>query len=219
MKLNLVLFDVDGVLLNSLPAHLKISEDLASRYDLGPFIPDEEEMKRRVRKPTKISPMHCFFESVGYPHDKAIEAEKEYRATFAKKYDLPLFAGVGEMLKQLKAMSIRLGIVTSNLRENIAPPLQTAWHLFEQDAIICFDRGADFSKAAAIGCITQRIGVESRETLYIGDQWSDYEAAKAAQVHFLGAQYGWGIREDERHFPIVQKPADIVRFVHEQAGT
>ena len=61
-----VFFDVDGVLLDSLPMHLQICRDLNQEYGLGLHIPGPEEFKTLSRSGIPLSPMKLFFMAVGF---------------------------------------------------------------------------------------------------------------------------------------------------------
>ncbi|MGZ5267125.1 MAG: hypothetical protein ACXWCC_10055, partial [Caldimonas sp.] len=52
-----VFFDVDGVLLDSLPQHLAICSDKAREYGLRLSIPDVQGFRRLVAAGVKVSPM------------------------------------------------------------------------------------------------------------------------------------------------------------------
>src|SRR5256885_16808128 len=56
-KYRAVFFDVDGVLLDSLPQHLAICRDKASEYGLPIEIPDVPAFRRMVAAGIKVSPM------------------------------------------------------------------------------------------------------------------------------------------------------------------
>lgn len=56
-----VVFDVDGVLIDSLEPHLRLCRDKNIEYSLGLTIPSVEEFKALVRSGVKVSPMKFFF--------------------------------------------------------------------------------------------------------------------------------------------------------------
>ena len=62
-----VFFDVDGVLVDSLPQHLQICRDKAAEFGLNLRIPSIDEFRQLVSRGTKVSPMRCFFLAVGFP--------------------------------------------------------------------------------------------------------------------------------------------------------
>src|SRR6516162_11680517 len=111
-----VFFDVDGVLVDSLPQHLQICRDKAVEFGLKLKIPTVDEFRQLVRRGTKVSPMRYFFLAVGFPEDYVARAVADYQREFIQRYRPKAFPGVSEMLKTLQAAELKLGLVTSNTR-------------------------------------------------------------------------------------------------------
>lgn len=195
--IRLVLFDVDGVLLDSLGPHLRICRDKSRDYGLDLAIPTEAELCAMVKQGVVISPMVRFFEAVGFPAGLAEKADADYQQIFMTQYPPRPYAGVHEMLGDLQRAGFMLGVVTSNVRSNIDGPLGASMALFRDDCVFTKDGAADFSKATAIEDAIRRCGVDKRETVYVGDQPADVQSAARAGVTFVGAAYGWGIARDE----------------------
>ena len=207
-------FDIDGVLLNSLPQHLQICQDLARDYGLDLTIPSPDAFRALIAKGVPISPMRRFFEAVGFngtPLEKAVET---YEANFAQHYPSPLFDGAEQALHKIKGAinntlkdnkkgaTRALGIVTANTQSNIEPMLGTCLDLFTPELCFFFDAANPISKAQALKLGMARfnarktgaenISIKNNSFLYIGDQPSDMAAAKQADMPFLAVTYGWG---------------------------
>lgn len=212
-KFRVVLFDVDGVLLDSLASHLKICEDKNREYGLGLKIPDASTFKEIVRSGIRISPMKYFFTAVGFPEEFAEKADLQYQEVFMRKYAPVPFPNVHRTLEQLFESGLVLGIITSNTESNIIAPLSDSTGFFRTDCIFTKDNMRGMTKKDAILFAMDKLEATARETVYIGDQPADWEAAKAADVNFLGVAYGWGISKDDKHFPVVNEVADIYRYV------
>ena len=209
MTLRAVLFDADGVLLDSLSSHLKICEDKAREYGLALTIPDAAALKQMARKGVVISPMVRFFRAVGFSPELAEVAERDYQETFMKRYAPLPFPGVRNVLEALRAMNLRLGIVTANVRANVVAALGDAASLFEHDGIFASDNVPHFSKPRALELAMRALHVAPRDTLYVGDQRADWSAAEAAGAEFLGVAYGWGLSEEDWEFPVVRTVQEI----------
>jgi HAD superfamily hydrolase (TIGR01549 family) len=214
-SLKAVFFDVDGVLVDSLTAHLAICADLRNEFRLELQVPSPTDFKEKiVRRGIKISPMVEFFRALKFPEPLAIEADKLYQREFADRYSLKLFNGVPEVLQALKRLGIQLGIVTSNTRRNVEKTLARELSNFHDGCIFTKDTGLEKSKALEIGARTLRI--DGSEILFVGDQPADYEASKAAGTQFLAVSYGWGFSEDDKEFPIVCSPNKILEYVRQR---
>src|SRR5215471_316350 len=126
MTISAVLFDVDGVLIDSLEPHLKICRDKSREFKLGLKIPDARAFRDMVRRGVPISPMKQFFIAVGFPEPLAEKANADYQREFATRYAPAPFPGVKRMLKQLAVGGVALGVVTSNTRSIVTAALGDA---------------------------------------------------------------------------------------------
>ena len=208
-----VFFDVDGVLLDSLPPHLAICSDLSTRYGLGVEIPTPEALKAIARKGTPISPMKAFFRAVGFPEEMAKKGAIDYSAEFAVHYPSPLFQGVKPMLKELAAARLPLGISTANTLANIHPPLKKVLPLFHPECLFAHAPQGGIPKAEALLKGARVLGICPSELLFVGDQPSDHRASMDAGVLFLGVTYGWGISDGDTPYPTAPSPAAVARWI------
>lgn len=216
-KLSSVIFDVDGVLLDSLTPHLKICEDKNLEYGLGLSIPNPDDFRKIVRQGVRISPMKFFFQAVGFPSEYAEKAFAQYKENFMRDYAPKPFPQVREMLSKLTSAGLRLGIATSNVRSNVEAALGPSMRFFHPECILTKDDTVSELKADALLFAAKRLHVETIETIYVGDQPADWIAAKAARTHFLGVTYGWGISEEDNEFPIVRNVTGIAEYMLNEA--
>ena len=187
-----IFFDVDGVLLDSLPAHLKICEDQARRLSLAIDVPSPAAFRAMVAAGATISPMINFFLAVGFPPVKAGIALDAYEREFGRRYRPTPFDGVERMLRKLDGRHYSLGLATSNISRNVDPELAAALNFFNPRLRFYLDGpfiGAN--KADMLHEGARRLGVPPRDCLYIGDQPADGRAAAAAGFRFLAVGYGW----------------------------
>lgn len=215
--LRAVLFDVDGVLLDSLTPHLRICEDKNVEYGLGLTIPNPSQLKEIVRRGVCISPMNYFFLAVGFPNEYAEQAFSDYKRIFMEQYAPAPFPNVNITLSKLHTSGLLMGIVTSNYRANVASALGDSMKLFHEECIFSKDNMIDTSKKDALISATRTLGVEPTESIYVGDQPADWQAAKAARLQFLGVTYGWGISADDKAFPKVSSVSEISDVILQRA--
>ena len=209
--LRAVFFDVDGVLLDSLSQHLRICQDKAIEYGLKLRIPTTEEFRSWVSRGAKISPMRYFFLAVGFPPEYADRAVADYERDFAHKYRPQPFDGVDTMLRALHETGLRLGLVTSNTRENVLQALGRTIDYFEPSYCYFFERHAATprTKSSLLMHGARLLGVPPSDCVYVGDQPADAEAARDAGFRFLGVTYGWGIVRGDTRFDAVDTVAGI----------
>jgi len=215
--INTVIFDVDGVLLDSLGAHLQVCRDEARRMNLRITIPSESEFRALVAHGAVISPMEEFFRTVGFPPTQAREADEYYRREFAQKYLVRPFQGIRRMVESIARLGVKLGIVTSNTRQNISGALQDTLAYFDDSLIFADDDEHRMSKAQALRMCAKRRGVPADSVLYVGDQPRDFLAAQEARTKFLGVTYGWGIERNDSRFPRAESPGEVADHIATRA--
>jgi phosphoglycolate phosphatase len=206
-----VFFDVDGVLLDSLPQHLKFCEDKARQYGLtGLNVPTVDAFKRMINDGVRVSPMYDFFVAVGFPNDLAEQGVRDYDREFALAYQPDVFKGVDALIQSLDHAGVTLGIVTSNVRVNVEKPLGNLMRYFAPDCSFYYDT---FPKPKAKSeCLTigaDSLNIDPAQCCYVGDQPADGSAALAAGFRFIGVSYGWGFFVGDRRVYTVDLPAQI----------
>jgi len=195
-----VFFDVDGVLVDSLPQHLRICHDKTIEFGLRLKIPTVDEFRQLVSRGTKVSPMRYFFIAVGFPEELATRAVVDYEKEFMRRYRPKSFDGIGKMLLTLRNAGVKLGLVTSNTRANVVPALESSLIHFDQRCLFFFDRYLEpKTKSWCLLEGARLLDLPLQDCVYVGDQPADAEAAREAGVHFLGVAYGWSVfRNSER---------------------
>jgi len=203
-------FDVDGVLLDSLPQHLAYCRLKAQQYGLvNLHMPSPQKFRQLVSRGVPVSPMVNFFLAVGFSSALAERATRDYEEEFARRFPSP-FPGVPEMLVQLKSAGLALGLITSNVRENVEPALSGVMRYFHPQCLFYAmpgathrDKRADLLEGARV------LALANTACAYVGDQPSDASAAHAAGVQFLGVSYGWGFATPVADEVVVDRIAKI----------
>lgn len=209
-SLRAAFFDVDGVLIDSLPQHLQVCRDKAIEFGLEVRIPNVNEFRELIRQGTKVSPMRNFFLAVGFPEDLVKRAVADYEKEFMQRYRPKSFAEVDKMLATLRKAGLELGLVTSNTRANVVPALGNAMKYFDKRCLFFFDRYPEpKTKPWCLVEGARLLGVEPQESVYVGDQPGDAEAAADAGTRFLGVTYGWGISQSDRQYETAKNILEI----------
>jgi phosphoglycolate phosphatase len=201
VSLRAVFFDVDGVLIDSLPQHLQICRDKAMEFGLTLKTPNVDEFRGLVRRGIKVSPMRYFFLAAGFPEDIVKRAVADYEKEFMQRYRPRAFPGIDNMLGTLRKAELCLGLVTSNTAANVVPALGNAMEYFDERCLFFFDRYPEpKTKPWCLAEGARLLGVGPPECVYVGDQPADATAATEARTRFLGVTYGWGISQCDKQY-------------------
>lgn len=197
MKINTVLFDLDGTLIDTAP-------DLARALNEVLIAQGRQAMPFEAIRPF-VSHGATALINFGFPDidsDLQVKLRQDlidsYAADIAK--ESRLFPGMADFLAHLTSNDYNWGIVT-NKPEFLTHKLLKALDLTENIACVV---GGDtlevrkpHPKPLLYACET--IGVSSDSCIYIGDAKRDVESAKAAGMQALVALFGYIGEEDMPH--------------------
>jgi len=177
-----VIFDVDGVLLDSFEANLKFFQDLMIKAGYNP--PTREEFSAIFH----LSMMDAVKALTKSSSEEEIKRVWEIGRSREVNYDIELLAtpeGVKEVIEKL-SQDYLLGIVTSRIKESVyeSPKLAKLKRYFKvtvsyQDTMNHKPHPEPLLFAA------QKLKAKPEECVYIGDLESDIKAARAAGMKII----------------------------------
>jgi phosphoglycolate phosphatase len=121
------------------------------------------------------------------------------------------------MLKVLQRAGVSLAIVSSNTRANVRAGLGELMAMFGQHVLTRDDDRAS-DKTGGLLYLLRELQLESTGVCYVGDQLSDYEAASATGLSFLGVSYGWGLAQGQVDAVMVNAADEISRVLLDDAA-
>jgi pyrophosphatase PpaX len=186
-----VLFDLDGTLINSGPM-IVASMKHAARSVLGREIP-EEVLAAAVGGPGLAAQMHAL------APDRVDDLVAAYRRHNEPLHDeLEAFWEVVEVLPRLREQGRRLGIVTAKRRATVQLAFDRLPALEANFQVLVTADDTERHKPAPdpILAAIERLGASPDDTAYVGDSPFDIRAAKAAGVHSIAVAWG-GIHGDD----------------------
>lgn len=189
-KIEAVLFDLDGTLIDSVE-HIVACWQHTVLTCLG------WEITREQVLPTVGRALVEAFEDLA--PGRSAELRQVYRAYQKQSHDsmVTLATGAREALEALKALGLRLGVVTSKGIEVALEGL----NLFDLapyfEVLVTFEdseRHKPFPEPLLVA--SERLGLSPNRLLYVGDAVFDLEAAKAAGMPCVAATWGAGTRDN-----------------------
>ena len=190
---DLAIFDFDGTLADSFPFFVSVYNDLADRYRFR-RVAAEEVAELRALEASAI------MRRVGMPLWKLPLVAGEFKRLMAgHRSGIPLFPGIAAALTRLDASGVKLAIVSSNSADNVTAVVGAAL----APLIGHFECGATiFGKRRLIDRVLKRSGVAKERAIYVGDQITDLEAARAAGIAFGAVAWGYAeVSALEAHRP------------------
>lgn len=172
MPYSLVIFDLDGTLVDSFPWFLRTINDVADRFGFRRVTDEDIEGLRHASTREILTRLEVPLWKLPAIARHARRLKAEAAA------DIALFADVEAMLRTLAENGVQLALVTSDSEANAREKLGDSAALFAQ-----FDCAASlFGKAAKFRRVIRRAGVEPDKVIAIGDEVRDIEAARAVGI-------------------------------------
>jgi 2-phosphoglycolate phosphatase len=191
----LVLFDLDGTIIDTAPDFVLSLNNI---------------LKRNGRTTLEFDHIRSFvsegsvkFTEIGFEITRDHPDFNKYRNEFLLEYKnnltnkSKLFTGISSLLNKLDEISIPYGIVTNKPFDYAEPLIKYFDELKNCRTLICPDHLQN-SKPSPEGILLacKKIGVDPKESVYIGDHPNDLIAGKSAGTKTIGCLYGYSLNKD-----------------------
>lgn len=203
----LVVFDFDGTLADTYDWFASVLNDVADRYRFRRIEAHEAETLRGMDARGVIR-------HLGIPAWKLpLISRHMHRLAARDAASLRLFGGVEAMLVELETAGLVLAVVSSNSETNIravlGPSLASRFRHYACGASV-------FGKARKLRAVMKAAGAAPNETIAIGDEIRDADAAEQAGCAFAGV--GWGYTRADalaarRPVVVFAAPRDISAYL------
>jgi len=191
----LVLFDLDGTIIDTAPDFVLSLNNI---------------LKRNGRTTLEFDHIRSFvsegsakFTEIGFEIARDHPDFNKYRNEFLLEYKnnltnkSKLFTGISSLLNKLDEISIPYGIVTNKPFDYAEPLINYFDELKNCRTLICPDHLQN-SKPSPEGILLacKKIGVDPKESVYIGDHPNDLIAGNNAGTKTIGCLYGYSLDKD-----------------------
>ena len=206
-KYDIVLFDLDGTLLDTSKGIYNCVRYTESKMNLEPIA--DSELHKFVGPPASESYKESYNLS-----DEDIKLAVYYHREYGKEkaiYEAEPYKDIELCLKELKKANYKLGVATLKLEE-IAINILKHFNLAQYFDVICgLDSKSNFTKKDVINNARGAIG--EGKTILIGDTMYDLIGASEANIDFLPVLYGFGFFDQKLDIPVAESPKQILEIL------
>jgi len=198
LNTKLVLFDLDGTLVDTAPDFVISLNNILKKY--GRDVLDFD----RIR--SFVSEGSAKFTEIGFGITQDDPNFQMYRNEFLQEYknnlinESSIFNGIDSVINYLEDSNIAYGIVTNKPFDYALPLVNYFKELAGSKVLICPDHLKE-SKPSPEGILLacKKIGVIPSNTVYIGDHPNDLIAGKRAGTKTIGCLYGYSLSKNENY--------------------
>ena len=199
----IALFDLDGVLIDSIECMKKSWDETREIFNL----PDFSKFIPQIGKP-----FPNILSSLGISQN-INEISTDYFHRTKSNSDLVIpYNNIIFSLNRLRSLNFSIGIVTSKARAN-------SIHLIDKfqipcDKIICGDDVVIGKPSPEpINAILREFKASTNSAFYVGDMEVDFLSATAANVDFFFANWGYGQIKNIKNAVILNSPTDLFKYL------
>ena len=206
MKKN-VIFDFDGTIANTLPVIFAVINKLSSQVGIKQLSWDEF---CELRSLSHLQLIKKYYRVIPYLPSLIAKAHKEMNNLMEA---VTPFDGIISLLISLQKKRLKLGILSSNAKDNIDLFIQK-YNLDMFDFI--HTEGNLFGKDKALTRLMKQYSLCKEETMYIGDETRDIDACSKIGLDIISVSWGFNTKESlQQHMPmfLVDRVEDLLPVI------
>ena len=206
----LVIFDLDGTILNTLEDLLQACNYVLSKHDLKSIVLED------VRKNIGWGIRHLIYEVSNHSEytDEMFSEFKDFYSEHYNDFTRP-YDGINDVIDYCLNNNIRIGVYTNKV-EDIARDLCN-YHFKEKFEFVYGNLENRVRKPdpSFIVNVIKDLGLDKSEVLYIGDSEVDIKTANNADINGLFLSYGYRPKEELLRYSdnIIDNALDIIDYL------
>lgn len=204
----LIIFDYDGVIVDSLDTNLKIAAQACQKIGC-PAHPSQAQIEQ-----LENIAFDDFGRQIGVPESKIPKfTEIVFDLLAQSAISPPIFPGIKEVIQKLKRKS-HIAIITTNVKTAVYQTLESGGLCRDIDLVMGAEQNG--SKSEKICQAMTAFNVRSSLTYMIGDAVSDIREAHKAGVNSIAVNWGYHRKEKLLQASpghMVNAPEDIMAIV------
>ncbi|ACK66885.1 Haloacid dehalogenase domain protein hydrolase [Rippkaea orientalis PCC 8801] len=208
MTVKVIVFDFDGTLADTYETFVEIANSLSGEFGYKPInLEEQQKLKhlsaRDIIKQSEIPPLKIPFIL------RRVKSELNN-----KIHHLKPISNIPSSLKQLKERGYLLGIITSNIQENVKDFLDNngLTNLFD----FVYSGTALFGKDKVINKLLKERKLRNTEVIYVGDETRDIQSAKKSQVSVIAVAWGFNSPEILAEYQpdfLIYHPEELIEVI------
>ena len=211
-QVNVIIFDFDGVIVDSLKPLFLTWKKIAEEFDSKVKISDIEKYKKMFK-----NSVIKMLESIGLSKKESNRSIEIYLETLEKDPPI-LFKGIKTVLNKLSKNNT-LVLVSGSLEEVIKKRLKEEGILGLFDIIIPMIKlERNKPDPYHINLAIKKLKTNPKDIIYVGDTVEDIQAARNAGISkIIGVSYGFGSKnslKSENPSKIVDSPEEIIKVIN-----
>lgn len=203
-----IIFDFDGTIADTLSVIVKLFNKNSKKYHL-PKISKKELENLRSMEPIEIIKKYGI-SLIEIPFI-ANKIKKDLNSEIDKA---EMQTGIRELILELKSKKYRMGILTSNAKENVEKFLNS-------NKLSVFDFIHSelnlFGKNRSLENIIKKFSLKKEEVIYVGDEVRDIDACKEAGIKIISVTWGFNkkkILAKNKPDYLIDNPLKILEIVN-----
>jgi len=211
MSDKVIIFDFDGTIADSRMTLVKIANELAPQFGY-PTVNEED-----IVKYSNMSSREVIENSLIPTYKIPFLLRRVKRELNKQIATLKPFVGIKEVLTELRSYGYSLGIITSNIQENVVNFLRNNYLDSYFDFI--YSGTTLFGKDKIINRVIKQKQLDSQKMVYVGDETRDIEAAKKSKIKIVAVTWGFNspdvLAEYQPDF-LIDTPEELIAIFQNQ---